>query len=256
MPHQNQPKASTKIAIPQAHHHRRARWTGRGLKARCVQYHLSLQNQLALIAACLISLSVLILIYVTDFTVTAYVGRFSKATSEASVSAGVVGVEITYEEMFQEIAAQYDLDWHLLVRVAYQESRLNPRAVGKDEDTGLMQIIPATWDEWAPNVGVSDPFDPYSNVQVAAAYLAFLRKYFSEMGYPEDRWMLVAYNWGPDNLRRLLEDGGGWEQVPEKRRRYALRILQSASDTPPGWEEIRDEMVISENLTKPALSIE
>ena len=255
MPHQNQPKASTKIAIPQAHHHRHARWAGRDPRARCVQYHLSLQNLLALIAACLISLSVLILIYVTDFTVIAYVGRFSKTTSEASVPAGVGGVEITYEEMFQEIAAQYDLDWHLLVRVAYQESRLDPRAVGKDEDTGLMQIVPCTWNEWAPKVGVFDPFDPYSNVQVAAAYLAFLRKHFTEMGYPEDRWMLVAYNWGPNNLRRLLEGGGGWDQVPEKRRRYALSILQSASDTSPGWEEIRDETVTSRNLTKPALSI-
>jgi soluble lytic murein transglycosylase-like protein len=197
------------------------------------------------------------LIHTTDFTITSYVGRFIRETnSEASVPAGAVEAEMTYEEMFREIAPQYGLDWHLLAQVAYQESRFNPRAVGKDDDTGLMQIIPSTWNEWAPKVGVSDPFDPYSNVHVAAAYLAFLRKYFTEMGYPEDRWMLVAYNWGPDNLRRLLEDGGGWEQVPEKRRRYALRILRAVSDTPPGWEEIRDEIVMGRNLTKPALSIE
>jgi soluble lytic murein transglycosylase-like protein len=256
MPHQNQPKASAKIAIPKVHHHRHGRLTGRVPGARYVQYHLSAQNQLTLIAACLITLSVLILIYVTDFTITSYFGRFIKETnSKASIPAETIGFEITYEEMFQEIAAQYELDWHLLAQAAYQESGLNPRAVGKDDDTGLMQIIPSTWNEWAPKVGVSDPFDPYSNVHVAAAYLAFLREYFSEMGYPEDRWMLVAYNWGPDNLRRLLEDGRGWEQVPEKRQRYALSILRSVSDTPPGWEEIRDKMVTGRNLTKPALSI-
>jgi soluble lytic murein transglycosylase-like protein len=153
-------------------------------------------------------------------------------------------VEITYEEMFREIAPQYGLDWRMLARQAYQESRLDPLAVGRDHDTGLMQIVPSTWREWAPQVGVTDPFDPYSNVLVAAAYLAFLRGYFSEMGYPEDRWMLVAYNWGPHNLRRLLEQGGGWEQVPPKRQNYALAVLEATSDLPPGWGHICDEPVI------------
>jgi soluble lytic murein transglycosylase-like protein len=257
MTDENQSKNPAKVTLPEVHHHRHARWTERIHRVRRVQPHLSVQNQLALMAVCLVALSVLILIYTTDFTIISYIGKLTKETClEVGIPARAVGTEITYEEMFQEIAPQYGLDWQLLAQVAYQESGLNPKAVGKDGDTGLMQIIPSTWDEWAPKVGVSDPFDPYSNVQVAAAYLAFLRKHFTEMGYPEDRWMLVAYNWGPNNLRRLLEDGGGWDQVPEKRRRYALRILQSASDTPPGWEEIRDEMVISKNLTKPALSIE
>jgi soluble lytic murein transglycosylase-like protein len=135
--------------------------------------------------------------------------------------------KITYEEMFKEIAQQYSLDWQLLAHLAYRESRLNPLAIGEASEMGLMQILPATWNTWAAEAGVTDPFDPYSNTLVAAAYLAYLKEYCGSKGHPEDYWMLVAYNWGPDNLRQLFENGGGWEQVPAGKRQYALDILQA-----------------------------
>jgi soluble lytic murein transglycosylase-like protein len=167
----------------------------------------------------------------------------SQANSQArNVSAGQTmtdpsaEAEIDYEAMFQEIAPQYGLDWHLLAELAYQESRMNPQALGQSHDMGLMQIIPSTWDEWAPRVGVSDPFDPYSNTLVAAAYLAYIRDYTAAKGYPEERWMLVGYNWGPDNLRRLFEDKGDFDDVPEKQRHYALAILQAHTDELARWQ--------------------
>lgn len=135
--------------------------------------------------------------------------------------------EMTYEEMFKEIAQKYDLDWRLLAQQAYRESRLDPLDIGDANEVGLMQILPSTWSEWAPKVGVTDPFDPYSNTLVAAAYLAYLKEYCGSMGYPGDHWMLVAYNWGPHNLRQLFESGGGWAQVPAQTRQYVLDILQA-----------------------------
>jgi membrane-bound lytic murein transglycosylase F len=201
-------------------------------RVRRVKIRLSIHNRFVLLVVCLIALGILVMLYAT-------VPEQVAQTEQVAILVEVAPVEITYEEMFREIAPRYELNWRVLAGLAYQESRFNPLAVGKNNDAGLMQIIPATWDEWAPTVGVSDPFDPYSNVLVAAAYLAFLRDYFGEMGYPEAHWMLVAYNWGPYNLRQLLEDGGGWSQVPQERRRYALDVLHSASETPPGWEEIR-----------------
>ena len=135
--------------------------------------------------------------------------------------------EMTYEEIFKEIAAAYDLDWRLLAAQAYYESRLNPLAIGQDYEAGLMQLRPSTWNTWAAKVGASNPYDPYSNILVAATYLAFLRDYFSELGYSEEEWMLIAYNWGPANLQQLLEGGGGWADVPATTRRYTLNILQA-----------------------------
>jgi hypothetical protein len=157
--------------------------------------------------------------------------------AESEANAG----EMTYEEMFKEIAQEYDLDWRILAQQAYRESHLDPLDIGDANEVGLMQILPSTWNEWAPKVGVTDPFDPYSSTLVAAAYLAHLKEYFGRMGYPGDHWMLAAYNWGPHNLRQLFEAGGGWAQVPAGTRQYVLDILQALeADTvgpPKGFQK-------------------
>lgn len=142
----------------------------------------------------------------------------------------------SYEEMFKATAAQYNLDWRVLAELAYQESRMNPLAVGRDNDMGLMQIIPTTWSRWAPQVGVTDPFDPYSNIQVGAAYLAYARDVAQAHGYTQDYWMLIGYNWGTTNLDRLLAQNGTWAQVPLKQQYYALTILQAAQSPAPRWQ--------------------
>lgn len=148
-----------------------------------------------------------------------------------------IGTEMTYEEIFQEIAPQFGLDWRLLAELAYQESRMDRWAIGRDNDMGLMQIIPSTWGEWAPKMGVTDPFDPYSNILVAAAYLAYVRDYSRANGYLEDQWALVGYNWGPDNLRQIFEKNGTFADVPEKQRHYVLSILQARGGGIERWKE-------------------
>ncbi len=135
---------------------------------------------------------------------------------------------MAYEQIIQSIASEYGLDWHLLVEQAYRESRFDPLAVGKANDMGLMQILPGTWDEWAPKVKVFDPFDPDSNVRVAAAYLAWIREQLAKLGRPETYWMLAAYNWGIGNVTRLLKGGDTWAQVPPERQAYANDIILAA----------------------------
>ncbi len=150
------------------------------------------------------------------------------ATPAAQASARQVDKDVmSYEAMFKEVAQGYDLDWSMLAEQAYQESRLDPSTLGGKREIGLMQIMPATWEEWAPKVGVTDPGDPYSNVLVAAAYLSSLKGYCSDIGYPGDECMLVAYNWGPHNLHELVDNGEDWGQVPAKVRHYAYGILQA-----------------------------
>lgn len=136
---------------------------------------------------------------------------------------------LTYEAMFKEVGAAYNLDWRMLAAMAYQESYLDPMAVGALQEMGLMQIMPATWNVWAPKAGVSDPFDPYSNLQVSATYQVYLREYFSGKGHPGNKWMLAAYNWGPDNALQVIESGADWGDVPLHVRRYVLKIMQTDS---------------------------
>ncbi|MCB0155229.1 MAG: transglycosylase SLT domain-containing protein [Anaerolineae bacterium] len=161
-----------------------------------------------------------------------------------AVSEPPPGPTIPYEQIFREVAAQHNLDWQMLALLAYSESRFDPYAVGMHQDMGLMQIIPATWNEWAPQVGVSDPFDPYSNVRVGAAYLAFLRDYFAARGYHDEYWMLVAYNWGPYNLELFLEDNGHWTEVPHISRTYALEILQTNPEASFSWVDLEAALAV------------
>lgn len=135
---------------------------------------------------------------------------------------------MAFEEIFQRVAEERKLDWRLMVEQCFRESRFDPLAVGADNDMGLMQIVPATWDDWAPKVGAYDPFDPESNIMVAGAYLAWLREQLTKIGRPEPYWLLAAYNWGIGNVLKLVETGGSWKDVPDTRRDYATDIILAA----------------------------
>jgi len=135
---------------------------------------------------------------------------------------------MAFEEIFQRVAEEHDLDRYLLVEQCFRESRFDPLAVGAASDMGLMQIVPTTWDEWSSKVGVFDPFDPDSNIAVAGAYLAWLRDQLVKAGRPEPFWLLAAYNWGIGNVLKLLKSGGSWKDVPDVRRDYATDIILAA----------------------------
>ncbi len=139
---------------------------------------------------------------------------------------------MTYAQMFQEIAGRYDLDWRQLAAQGYVESGFDAVAVGSQGSLGLMQIQPATWQEWAPIVDATDPFDSYSSVLVAALYLDYLRAELGKRGYPQTEWMLAAYNWGPDKTFDLLASGGTWDDLPAEVRGYAADVLRIAQSIP------------------------
>jgi soluble lytic murein transglycosylase-like protein len=133
-----------------------------------------------------------------------------------------------YEAIFQRVAAEFDLGWYLLMEQAYRESQLNAHLVGSDGEMGLMQILPATWGEWAPRVGALEPFDPESNIRVATAYLAWIHARLAGMGRPEMHWMLAAYDYGFWNVQGLLRADGAWRHVPPEHQDYATAIVLAA----------------------------
>jgi membrane-bound lytic murein transglycosylase F len=154
------------------------------------------------------------------------------ATASAPATTGPGDANQTYGQMFQEVGRRFDLDWRMLAAQAYIESGFDSLALSDSGAMGLMQVLPATWREWATPVEVSDPFDAYSNVLVAAVYLDHLRSQLAATGYPDKQWMLVAYNWGPDRLNDFLQSGGTWDTLPEARRQYASEILRIATTIP------------------------
>ncbi len=137
-----------------------------------------------------------------------------------------------YDHLFKKIAPQYRLSWQLLRAQAKIESGLNPDAVGRDNDKGLMQIIPSTWNQFAPQVEATNPFDPEENITVAAVYLSYMRGYCRRHGHYDDDdepgCMILAYNWGPNNTLRLYETCGTWRCAPARQQRYVGDILRMA----------------------------
>jgi soluble lytic murein transglycosylase-like protein len=133
-----------------------------------------------------------------------------------------------YLDTYKEIAAEYDLVWQLLLEQGWRESRWDPLAIGGAGEYGLMQIHPATWDQWAAKLDLFDPFDPASNIRLAAAYWVWLRKQLLSRDRPEDYWLLAAYNWGISNVLRLLDGGGTWDDVPPEVQDYSYDIILTA----------------------------
>lgn len=133
-----------------------------------------------------------------------------------------------YLDTYKEIAAEYDLVWQLLLEQGWRESRWDPLAIGGAGEYGLMQIHPATWDQWAAKLDLFDPFDPASNIRLAAAYWVWLREQLLSRDRPEDYWLLAAYNWGISNVLRLLDGGGTWDDVPPEVQDYSYDIILAA----------------------------
>lgn len=98
--------------------------------------------------------------------------------------------------LIKAAAQEFGVEWQLLASLAWAESSWNPQAVSAASAQGLTQIMPATWAEWGPRVGASDPFNPRDNLRVGAAYLAWLQRQMGGNAYKA----LHAYVWGIGNV--------------------------------------------------------
>lgn len=119
--------------------------------------------------------------------------------------------------LIKAAAAEFGVDWQLLASQAWAESSWRPDAVSGAGAKGLMQIMDATWQEWAPKVGATDPFNARDSLRVGAAYLAWLIK--TTGGNPYQA--LIAYGWGIGNWMSGQPRPDMWVQ-------YANKIVHGA----------------------------
>lgn len=125
---------------------------------------------------------------------------------------------------FASAAAQYGLPSGLLEAVAYRESRFRAEIISGElrssaGATGIMQIIP----RWHPELGETGALDPARAIPYAAKYL---RQQFDRFG----KWSLAlaAYNWGPANQARDLQDKIIGNEWPQETRDYVAEITRNA----------------------------
>ncbi|SPL72422.1 MltF family protein [Acinetobacter stercoris] len=113
-----------------------------------------------------------------------------------------------YKASFKQNAQRYDIDWHLLAAIGYQESYLKPNSVSPTGVRGLMMLTNNT----AQAMGVSNRSDPVQSIQGGAKYYDQMLSKYQYIPYPDRNWYaLVAYNMGPnavDNVQKRLKAQG------------------------------------------------
>lgn len=125
---------------------------------------------------------------------------------------------LPYEPLFLSASKKYGLPSGLLSRIAYQESRYNPKAYNKGSTaSGMMQIVP----RWHPGV---DPFNVNAAIPYAASYLAQLHRLFP------GSWdkAIASYNWGQGNIAKVANTyGDKWlDHVPDETYSYVKDVMR------------------------------
>lgn len=114
---------------------------------------------------------------------------------------------LPFQDCFDRAARKYDLPLPLLYAVARGESNFDPRAVSHKSCLGVMQI---RWPGTANDLGITrreDLFDPCTNIDAGARYLAGLIRSYGGNLY----FALAAYNYGPGAIRPgRIPDGAHW----------------------------------------------
>lgn len=142
-------------------------------------------------------------------------GGASPGSAAAQTTLPTVAYSVTsYAAFIDEAAQRFELPASWIGAVLRAESGGDPRAVSPAGAMGLMQIMPATWDELRVHHGLgANPFDPRDNILAGAAYLRQLHDRYGSI-----RAMLAAYNAGPARYEASL---AGKPLPPETRAYFA-----------------------------------
>ena len=93
------------------------------------------------------------------------------ASSQSFAMAGEKAGRISpYDGLARRYAAEYDLDWRLVVALMFQESRFRPGLTSPAGAAGLMQMMPET----AAHLDVGDVHDPDESIRAGTRYLRCL----------------------------------------------------------------------------------
>ncbi|WJI57272.1 MULTISPECIES: lytic transglycosylase domain-containing protein [unclassified Mesorhizobium] len=102
----------------------------------------------------------------------------------------------------REAAKRFAIPERLLRAVMHVESVGDVHAVSSKGAMGLMQIMPATWEELRAKYRLGDdPYQPRDNIFAGAAYLREMLDRFGRNGF------LAAYNAGPGRYEEHLVTG-------------------------------------------------
>jgi hypothetical protein len=102
---------------------------------------------------------------------------------------------------------------------------------------GLMQVMPATYDELRDRYNLGDdPFDPHDNIIAGVAYMREMYEVYGSPGF------LAAYNAGPARLDDYLAN---LRPLPDETRHYVAMIGPNLRGVYPNSRSAADQMAIN-----------
>lgn len=130
----------------------------------------------------------------------------------------------SYADHIAEAAARFELPARWISAVLEAESAGDRRARSPKGAMGLMQIMPATWEDLRARHRLgADPYDPHDNIIAGTAYI---RELFDRYGSPG--W-IAAYNAGPGRYEASLKG----RTLPSETRAYVALVAQSVDASGP-----------------------
>lgn len=162
-------------------------------------------------------------------------------TAPAQASTAEVAPAGDMEAIVFAAADEFGIDHALARAVLAQESGGDPNSTSAVGAAGLMQVMPATAEGIAQDLGVAsyDLYDPATNARFGMYYLS---QKIARYGLV---WGLAAYNWGPNGVDGLLDRHSDaatmdWSQVlasygseiPGETQGYVSNILAMAQSSP------------------------
>ncbi len=139
-----------------------------------------------------------------------------------------------YGQTIKDCARHYDIDWRFVLAIINQESKFDTSAESPKGAVGLMQIMPATFNDVTDSTAKTDIADPRQNIAAGIKHLSILMDAFENLSF-EDRMKctLAAYNAGLGRISDaqqlagfLSNDSNSWEGV-----RGALPLLSKRFST-------------------------
>jgi hypothetical protein len=125
----------------------------------------------------------------------------------------------------REAAARFQVPGHWVRAVMHQESGGEQQATSPVGAMGLMQVMPATYEELRVRHRLGDdPYDPHNNILAGTAYI---REMYDRFGAPG---FLAAYNAGPDRVDSYL---AGRADLPEETVNYLAAITPNLGTDVP-----------------------
>jgi D-alanyl-D-alanine carboxypeptidase len=125
----------------------------------------------------------------------------------------------------QEAAARYRVPEQWVRAVMKQESGGQEQATSPVGAMGLMQVMPATYEELRSRHRLGeDPYDPHNNILAGTAYI---REMYDRYGAPG---FLAAYNAGPDRVDNYLAGKSG---LPDETVNYLAAVTPNLGSGVP-----------------------